>query len=161
MNYEKMEIDGLLASQKGFSDFSEANYAFNRVGLFLSPQIYFLLDGDMQVVYVGMTETNVLARLNSHVSDKDKKFEYVSFLKCPTHMALRDVENALISYFKPKYNVTGNSEHVSTKTFNIISWFISEYRGWYDKIVDGPSLDCENCAKGKPECDDCEGPGDE
>lgn len=74
--------------------------------------IYFLCHNE-KVVYVGQAE-NVHHRLIEHM--KTKEFDSVFYLKIPYHK-MNKIENALISYLKPKYNKT--SFNVGNKDYSI------------------------------------------
>ena len=84
----------------------EINYSKD----FLVRGIYFLMDNNKKVVYVGMSKHNCLNRISSHFDNLDK--EFCSFKIIP-YVDLSDKqlllkEKQYIKTMKPKYNVVHN-----------------------------------------------------
>ncbi len=67
------------------------------------PGIYFLCK-DGKIVYIGQT-ANVARRITDHLSQIDKEFDTVFYISCPL-IKLRELESALLRYYKPPLNLT-------------------------------------------------------
>tara|TARA_R110002050_G_scaffold289101_1_gene441579 strand:+ start:131 stop:904 length:774 start_codon:yes stop_codon:yes gene_type:complete len=63
--------------------------------------IYFLLK-DNELVYIGKSNGNFLARINSHLKDKD--FNNISYRAVLTISSLDKIEKQLITKYRPKLN---------------------------------------------------------
>lgn len=71
--------------------------------------VYYLLDGD-EVVYVGIS-SNVMHRIGTHKSSKDKYFDSFMVVEIPDDEDIELIEFFEITKFQPKYNssqVSGN-----------------------------------------------------
>ena len=78
--------------------------------------IYFLCK-KQKVVYIGQS-TKLFSRLEDHVTKKD--FDDVFFFHCPENQ-LSEIENALITYLKPKYNKTAYNLGDVNLAINLLS----------------------------------------
>jgi len=75
--------------------------------VFTTSGIYFLcLDG--KIKYVGQAE-NVSVRVYTHYKEGIKNFDSVFFISCPKNQ-LFELENSLIKYFRPEYNIAAKAE---------------------------------------------------
>jgi hypothetical protein len=65
-----------------------------------------------QVVYVGMSKTNVFNRITDHFNDEDKIFDSFSFKSYLdlSDRALEQIEADVIKKLRPKYNKTHNND---------------------------------------------------
>lgn len=63
--------------------------------------IYFLMKDD-ELMYIGMSNGNLLSRLNSHIKDKD--FDSVLYKTVLRESSLGKVEKRLITKYRPKLN---------------------------------------------------------
>ena len=63
--------------------------------------IYFLMK-DNELVYIGMSNGNLLSRLNSHIKDKD--FDSVLYKTVLRETSLSKIEKNLITKYRPKLN---------------------------------------------------------
>jgi hypothetical protein len=63
--------------------------------------IYFLIN-DGNLVYVGKSNKNILARINSHIKDKD--FDSAYYVAISSENLLDEYEKKYILKYKPKYN---------------------------------------------------------
>lgn len=73
--------------------------------------IYFLYKNG-EIVYVGMSETNVMTRITRHFDDADKDFDHFSIQAHPkmSRRQLLGKEKALIRRYNPKYNIVHNQD---------------------------------------------------
>lgn len=72
--------------------------------------IYFLYQGK-EIVYIGMSETNVMERICSHQKEYIKEFDSFSFEKHKCSIdRLKRLEKSLIKRYKPKYNKVHNAK---------------------------------------------------
>jgi hypothetical protein len=75
--------------------------------IFTTSGIYFLcLDG--KIKYIGQAE-NISARAYTHYKEGIKNFDSVFFITCPKKQ-LFELENSLIKYFRPEYNIAAKAE---------------------------------------------------
>ena len=72
------------------------------------PGIYFLCHAD-EVVYVGQS-VNPLSRIESHRSDKNKKFDRIFFIPVPQFL-LNSVEREFIAHLRPRLNGDSGPKH--------------------------------------------------
>ena len=63
--------------------------------------VYFLMK-DNELVYIGMSNGNLLSRLNSHIKDKD--FDSVLYKTVLIETSLSKIEKNLITKYRPKLN---------------------------------------------------------
>jgi len=63
--------------------------------------VYFLMK-DNELVYIGMSNGNLLSRLNSHIKDKD--FDSVLYKTVLRETSLSKIEKNLITKYRPKLN---------------------------------------------------------
>ena len=79
--------------------------AFNPHGFF----VYCLWGNDVdRPLYVGLS-TNILARLGSHLSDKEKRYrvQRITLIRCKTHGQMVKTEIRLIDQYQPPLNTIG------------------------------------------------------
>jgi hypothetical protein len=69
--------------------------------------VYFLLDKDGEVVYVGKSR-NIARRIGQHLEVKRIKFESFAFIEYPESM-LAEYEGRYIYRFNPEYNIVGRA----------------------------------------------------
>lgn len=86
----------------------------------MNPGVYFLLD-KREVVYIGQS-TSVLSRMVGH---NDKVFDDVRMIEVAEAPTRLELERALISEFKPKYNILGTGR-TPPKTAQAIAARLSE-----------------------------------
>lgn len=90
--------------------------------------IYFLINND-SLVYVGKSNSNVLSRIQSHISDKI--FNQVRYISVSTQKALDEYEIKYITKYKPKFNkmlyyLDGKHKILDLKTLNTYDWSIQD-----------------------------------
>jgi len=69
------------------------------------PVVYFLVSG-LDVVYVGKT-ISLPSRIDSHLSDVSKTFDEILYVELLEDQ-LNEIEQKLIRFYKPKYNIQFN-----------------------------------------------------
>ena len=115
---EKNEITKRLLEQNGISYEKPADRYSRQSYERYSSQggVYILMDGE-EIVYVGMSESNMSKRIKIH--KKTKKFNKVLCLSVENNYCHSGIESVLIKYFNPKYNkaVVGTGWTKKTKAF--------------------------------------------
>lgn len=93
--------------------------------------VYFLVDEDDDVVYVGKTTKGIIRPLSQKTS---KIFDSIKIIPCE-EKDLDIMENILINKYKPKYN--GQRNFKSTLTIKKLRDAIRERYGWEDFDISG------------------------
>jgi len=94
IKYKQVIIENIESNKKIDIDFFENGFS----GVYILYQ-------DEEVVYVGQSRF-IFNRIQTHILDRDKKFNYVEFMFFPKDR-LDDLEMFLIKKHKPKYNKIG------------------------------------------------------
>ncbi len=104
--YHSMRQVQRLDSMAGEIVTASIGEMFDPVGYF----IYILWGDDAETpLYVGQS-TNILARLGSHMADREKRrlTKRIQILRCTNRFSMEDNEARLIRYYRPLFNITGN-----------------------------------------------------
>lgn len=95
VNEEKQRFDKSLYSEFNISEIIK----LTKSGI--DKFVYFLMK-DNELVYIGMSNGNLLGRLNSHI--KSKNFDYVLYKTVLRESSLGKIEKRLITKYRPKLN---------------------------------------------------------
>lgn len=74
------------------------------VGISKIQGIYFLIDEDQEVVYIGKS-VDIISRVSAHVNNNNKTFTTFSYIEMNiSDSLLSEIESDLIAIYRPKYN---------------------------------------------------------
>jgi len=104
---EKIKL-GKIKEKKHVHKLIVGNFKFYTEDYFIKG-IYFLYNKG-EIVYVGMSETNVFSRVLSHYNENSKCFDSFSVrnYESTSKLELLDIEASLIKKYSPIYNIMHN-----------------------------------------------------